>query len=655
MEKPLATTDLLHRDAAFRPATLNRDERTVELVWSTGARVLRQPWFDDPFYEELSLSADAVDLSRLNAGANLLNNHNSGSLDDVIGVVERAWVEGGEARARVRFSSRPDVDGIWRDVQDGILRNVSVGYTVQDWEQSQRKGDPHPTLTATRWLPMELSIVGVPADAGAQVRDQPGIMTPQPDHPMADQNTAGSNPAVEQQNDKQQTRAAAPQPPAAAPQSPETGAAEQRVAELEAKVLRLENEQMIRATAERAGLDSAATDEVVEAHVEDTTAALQAIVARLAARQPKFNSMLVDVTRDEGDDLVDGLRDAIAYRTSLIRKPTDNGKRFMGATVIDMAKAVLERDGISHVGLSRDSIFSRALHTTTDFPDLFTSTAERTLASGYAEEEATWMPFCRQQNLPDFRERTEVEVFGSMLPSPLRENGEYTHRSFSTSKGGWSITTYAMAIQFSREMAINDDLSALTRVPEMIGRGFRRLESNMIYELLTTGSEGAVCMRDAITLFNAAHNNTGTGAISIEAIGDLMKAMRLQQSPSGDRLNIRPSYLLVPAAIETVARQFLNGTYFPTKKVGNEGPNPYANSMELIVEPRLDDKSATQFYGIASPGQSENIFYGYLEGQEGPVVDSEELRDPDGLKIMARFDFGATVVNHRGFYRSSGS
>jgi hypothetical protein len=212
-----------------------------------------------------------------------------------------------------------------------------------------------------------------------------------------------------------------------------------------------------------------------------------------------------------------------------------------------------------------------------------------------------------------------------------------------------------MAIQFTREMAINDDLSALTRVPEMIGRGFRTLESNMIYELLTTGSEGAVCMRDAVALFNAAHNNTGSGAIGIEAIGTLMKTMRLQTSPSGDVLNIRPSFLLVPAALETVARQFLNGDYFPAKKTGADGPNPYANSMELIVEPRLDADSSTQFYGIATPGRVDTIFYGYLDGQEGPVVDSEEKRDPDGLKIMARFDFGCTVVNHRGFYRSSGS
>ena len=82
------------RQATLQPNTLNLDERTVELVWSVGAAVRRcDPWTGDAYDEVLSLDTQHVDLSRLNNGAPLLNSHGQWNLDDVIGVVERAWIE----------------------------------------------------------------------------------------------------------------------------------------------------------------------------------------------------------------------------------------------------------------------------------------------------------------------------------------------------------------------------------------------------------------------------------------------------------------------------------------------------------------------------------------------------------------------------------
>ncbi|MCV5737600.1 hypothetical protein OFN56_37450, partial [Escherichia coli] len=74
-----------------------------------------------------------VDLSRMQQGAPVLNTHSRYDVRDVIGVVERAWIEGGEGRALVRFSEREDVEPIWRDIKAGILRNVSVGYVVRKY------------------------------------------------------------------------------------------------------------------------------------------------------------------------------------------------------------------------------------------------------------------------------------------------------------------------------------------------------------------------------------------------------------------------------------------------------------------------------------------------------------------------------------------
>ncbi|MBF0402266.1 MAG: hypothetical protein HQL90_16055, partial [Magnetococcales bacterium] len=106
---------------------MNGEERTVEMVWSTGASVRRTDWrTGKPYDETLSVDTAHVDLSRLNSGAPLLNSHDASSLDSILGVVEKAWIANGEGRATVRFSSRDGVAAIFKDVQEGILRNVSV-------------------------------------------------------------------------------------------------------------------------------------------------------------------------------------------------------------------------------------------------------------------------------------------------------------------------------------------------------------------------------------------------------------------------------------------------------------------------------------------------------------------------------------------------
>ena len=117
--------------------TVNEKARTVTVMWSAGARVLRYDWWEGEYFiEELSMSPDAVDMSRLQTGAPVLDTHRSGSLQNVVGVVEKAWIQGGRGYADIRFSARDDVAPIWQDVRDGIIRNVSVGYDIRHMREA---------------------------------------------------------------------------------------------------------------------------------------------------------------------------------------------------------------------------------------------------------------------------------------------------------------------------------------------------------------------------------------------------------------------------------------------------------------------------------------------------------------------------------------
>ena len=159
------------------------EDRTIEFPFSSELPVSR--WFGE---EVLSHQADAVNLARMNDGAPVLFNHDP---DRVIGVVERAWIDGEKKRgmARVRFSKNELAQQIVADVTDGILRNVSVGYAIRE-----AKPGADEQIIATSWEPHEVSIVSVPADPtvgiGRALPDQakaPAAATPTPSPiPMED-------------------------------------------------------------------------------------------------------------------------------------------------------------------------------------------------------------------------------------------------------------------------------------------------------------------------------------------------------------------------------------------------------------------------------------------------------------------------------------
>lgn len=144
--------DLFVRRAALSPQTANAEAGTVEAVWSTGSAVRRRD-VAGHYVERLSLDPAVVDLCRL-VGASVLDAHRQTAVRDVLGTVRGAHVDGRQGIASLQFSSRPEVEPIWQDVLAGILRHVSVGYTVERWQHHRspaRRTRPH----AVAWTPIE--------------------------------------------------------------------------------------------------------------------------------------------------------------------------------------------------------------------------------------------------------------------------------------------------------------------------------------------------------------------------------------------------------------------------------------------------------------------------------------------------------------------
>lgn len=475
--------------------------------------------------------------------------------------------------------------------------------------------------------------------------------TPEPNPDMTKQTEAGAPAdtaapvAVE----------SAPVAVAAATPAPVAAAAAAPVVAASSEVAALQRENQIRRCAAEAGLAPDAVQSLIDGGRPFAEVALEIVRAHASVVETRAagagHPARLTVTADRGDRVKAGIADMIYARINSQAELSDAGREFRGYSLIECIRALADVRGQSTVGMSKSQLAAWAMHSTSDFPLLFSNLAGKSLDAAYQEEPHTWRQIARQRNLPDFKAATDLVLAADLTPELLLEGGEYRQGTLTEGQSSWKLATYARKVCITRQAIINDDLSSLERVPELLGRGFRRLESNLVWALITSN---AAVSSDGKALFHADHKNTGTGAIGIPGMTQAKKALMKQTDASGNLVNLQADFLIVPTDLWDTALQFLypNG-YAPAALTGAAGPNPYAGQMQLIVEPRLDG-SATQWYAAAGPNRVDGLVFGYLADEPGPTITSVPERDPDGLTLLARFDFGCAVKDYRFIYRSSG-
>lgn len=142
------------RAMAFEDQVIDTDARRVKIAVSSEEPVERSFGI-----EILDHKPGSIDLSFLNSGrAPLLLDHDP---TKQIGVVESVTLDGSARRLRAtaRFGKNGLAKEVFDDVTDGIRANISVGYQINKLDKEGKD-----TYRATSWMPMEVSIVSIPAD-----------------------------------------------------------------------------------------------------------------------------------------------------------------------------------------------------------------------------------------------------------------------------------------------------------------------------------------------------------------------------------------------------------------------------------------------------------------------------------------------------------
>lgn len=408
----------------------------------------------------------------------------------------------------------------------------------------------------------------------------------------------------------------------------------------------------ITAIGAKAKLDSEAVQRLIDSDVSIQDAKAQAFEL-MAARDASVQPVVANVSvSHETPKLAEAMKGALLNRANPNRYKLDEKSReFRGMTLLDMAKAALGSAGIGWRSMTSSEIAIKALHSTSDFPNLLADVANKSLRDAYEAAPKTFMPLARQVSVSDFKTIRRLQLGEAPALAEIKEDGEYTYGTMSENQETYSLATYGKMINISRKTLINDDLDAFTRMAAAFGTQAARKECDIVWALIT--DNGA--MSDGNNLFDDTNhlNHTSTGtAITVASLGVGREKLKKQKGIDGATyLNLRPEFLVVPVGKETLAQQYTRDTS-PTQ--GSE-VNPFSGALRVIAEPRLDDNSSTAWYLFADPSMIDTIEYAYLSGNEGVYLETQETFNVDGVTYKARLDFGAGVIDYRGMYKNNGA
>ena len=340
----------------FAADTANKETRTIDLTWYTGAEVERYSWVEGEYRLTLSMEPGHVKMGRLNTGAPILNNH-SQDLGAVLGVVDKAWLDNGKGMATIRFSNRAEVDPIWQDIQDGILRNASVGLKIHKLKDVTKEGAKVKSYLATSWEPREISIVPIGADPDAGFSDLTGAGEYFAEIELAERATGPKENVMEPNTTSTGPGAAAAQP-----------VINEAALKQETMLAERKRGTDIRAICATGKLDAKLADEHIEkgTSVEAFRAiAFEALAARSEQAPPTNGHRQAEVTRDERQTFRDGMAEALLSRGNIIKMAADSvGREFIGVAqmgLMGMAAESVRRMGENPNRLSPSRIAELAL------------------------------------------------------------------------------------------------------------------------------------------------------------------------------------------------------------------------------------------------------------------------------------------------------
>lgn len=597
-------------------STWDEDSRTVDVIWAAGAPVKRYDWREGGYFlERLEMTPAAVDLSRLNGGASLLDSHAAYSTHDRVGVVVpgSARVVGGQGVATVQLLRNEGGEALADACRSGAGFLLSVGYSTETAVRDESDGESLPTITATRWCPLEISVVNIPADPAARTRSY---------ERTAQMSRTTSIP--DELTEVPEIRSA---PRQSAPAS-RMGAKERREA------------------VERfcANVPAEVRSDLLVDHANTSDHEFRAAMFDAVATQQEAAGIFPHTDRSRGDgiDFIRAAGEGLAARGNPTAEVSAGAREFVGRGLPDLARIVLERGGERTGGMSASQCVARALHASSDFGNVLGHAVAISTRRGYEAAADELRAAARQLTVADFREQKVVDLSNVSSLLKVNEHGEFKRGTVKEGEESFSISTFGRVIGLTRQAIVNDQIGLVTDLPLSLGRKARLFEmAHLAGTLLEPRdlSDGPV--------FGAERGNLlAAQPLNAEGLSKARRVLRTTRDAAGDFLAIRPRFLIVGPSLETEAEKLLSAI----SATKSDDVNAFAGKLTILVVPAISDET---WFLAGDANEADGLIYAHLSGDAGPVVDTRVGFDVDGIEWKIRLDFGSAFIGAQGWVKAT--
>lgn len=393
----------------------------------------------------------------------------------------------------------------------------------------------------------------------------------------------------------------------------------------------------------------------IEAAVRDGSVTVDAFRVRafdhLAARSRAVRTDPARILRDERETLRAGMVEALAI--GLGAEPPQGGpsEAARGFTdmldVVEFAARAMDHRGRLVTVREREELLTRAFHTTSDFPAIFSDAINTALERRYALAEQSYRRISRRRDFMDFRPHYAVGIGEFPMLEKLTEAGEIKFGTFGEGKEQIAVVPYAKGVRLTRQMLVNDRLGALAEIMSGYGRTVSRFEELTFYVMMLSANTK---LADGKVVFHTDHNNlAGSGAaIGTAVLSTGKAAMRKQKGLDGATLNLTPRILLVSPDKEDEALQYLA----PISANDSVKVNVHVGTLTPVVAAEL---SGNAWYLFADPAEAAVYQWGFLDGYTAPRVRFDEPFGTQGIGMTVEHDFGCGAIDFRGGYKNPGA
>lgn len=379
--------------------------------------------------------------------------------------------------------------------------------------------------------------------------------------------------------------------------------------------------------------DSRLSNAVLEAAICET--------GRLPGYEDKFDDQTLQLAHDR-------FKGRISLGQVFMLAAEANGYRG------DYASKVTTEVQNAAFGLSRQ--IQGAGFSTVAIPTILSNTANKFLMVGWNSVDMTPMNISKIRSVTDFKQITTVSLTGDLQFEKVGAAGEIKHGTLGEQYYNNKADTYAKMLAITRQDIINDDLGALTSVPQRLGRGSALKLNDIFWTAFLDNS--------STSWFHADNNNVNTGVADMTT-GGLAATETIfmnQTDYDGKPLGIMPAILLVPTALKTSARTLMTSeTLIDGTATGTQGSkNVFAGRFRVESSPYMSNSSYTGYsaaawYMLADPQDLPFIEIAALNGRVEPVVETADAAfNVLGVEMRGYSDIGVTKQEKKAGVRADG-